>query len=127
MDTPIGQFLLIGNFRRRLARELLVKMCFIFILYIIFCFSSGTQIHNRPIEPKTRGRDWHRSIHLSNGESYLTLDIFANQVPVIAAGRLCSNKPATARGKVAEPARAVTRVAPVTSCPANRHGARSGT
>ena len=24
MDTPIGQFLLIGNFRRRLARELLV-------------------------------------------------------------------------------------------------------
>ena len=24
MDTPIGQFVLIGNFRRRLARELLV-------------------------------------------------------------------------------------------------------
>ena len=24
MDTPIGQFLLIGNFRRRLAREQLV-------------------------------------------------------------------------------------------------------
>jgi len=26
VDTPIGQFLLIGNFRRRLARELLVFM-----------------------------------------------------------------------------------------------------
>ena len=26
MDTPIGQFLLIGNFRRRLARELLVNI-----------------------------------------------------------------------------------------------------
>ena len=26
VDTPIGQFLLIGNFRRRLARELLVAM-----------------------------------------------------------------------------------------------------
>ena len=33
MDTPIGQFVLIGNFRRRLARELLVvvfeKPCWI--------------------------------------------------------------------------------------------------
>ena len=26
MDTPIGQFVLIGNFRRRLARELLVGL-----------------------------------------------------------------------------------------------------
>ena len=26
-DTPIGQFVLIGNFRRRLARELLVASC----------------------------------------------------------------------------------------------------
>ena len=26
MDTPIGQFVLIGNFRRRLARELLVPV-----------------------------------------------------------------------------------------------------
>ena len=31
MDTPIGQFLLIGNFRRRLARELLVPCCHPFL------------------------------------------------------------------------------------------------
>ena len=31
MDTPIGQFLLIGNFRRRLARELLVRDARVYI------------------------------------------------------------------------------------------------
>ena len=33
MDTPIGQFVLIGNFRRRLARELLVLLYNIFIAF----------------------------------------------------------------------------------------------
>ena len=31
MDTPIGQFVLIGNFRRRLARELLVLLVWLIV------------------------------------------------------------------------------------------------
>ena len=44
MDTPIGQFLLIGNFRRRLARELLVifKIFKIFII-IIDLIATGSR------------------------------------------------------------------------------------
>ena len=38
VDTPIGQFLLIGNFRRRLARELLVlRVCYCCVCTTLFC------------------------------------------------------------------------------------------
>ena len=53
MDTPIGQFLLIGNFRRRLARELLVYM----YSYIYVCIRRSNAFLNTTFLAKASSKD----------------------------------------------------------------------
>ena len=59
VDTPIGQFLLIGNFRRRLARELLV----IEFIYLSIYLSVHLSICTGKPEKRLVRVDAARSIH----------------------------------------------------------------